>query len=382
VELDNEFERRMSEAGYPGAGISLSLWYTVMRFVGDQGLRVQELAERSSAALAPIKFELGCLERWRFVTLQPDVADQRPIPRTLHKRAGRKLRAGWGSARGIRDEWIVRATPKGQKGIEVWTPLVGEIEQRWENRFGPEVMGGLRKALSVVAEQLDRERREKLSNSSRTNEKTTSRKRRSAAELNFPALLTRLLMAFAREFRRESKVPLELCANTLRVLGEKPIAEREIPRLTGTSPETSGISWQVKPFVVIEPDPSARRGKVVRLNALGLATQAGYWRLVGEIEKRWGERFGEENVREVRERLLGIFALRDKDGLLLAQGLRPPEGVTRAGHQAPALGRRDVGSAARQRMRDLVAQTGEFMRDPTNALPHYPLWDMNRGFGP
>jgi len=34
------------------------------------------------------------------------------------------------------------------------------------------------------------------------------------------------------------------------------------------------------------------------------------------------------------------------------------------------------------RMRDLVAQTEEFMRDPAAALPHYPLWDMNRGFGP
>jgi hypothetical protein len=48
----------------------------------------------------------------------------------------------------------------------------------------------------------------------------------------------------------------------------------------------------------------------------------------------------------------------------------------------PALGRRTVGPAARQRMRDLVAQTAEFMRDPAGTLPHHPLWDMNRGFGP
>jgi hypothetical protein len=33
-------------------------------------------------------------------------------------------------------------------------------------------------------------------------------------------------------------------------------------------------------------------------------------------------------------------------------------------------------------MRDLVAQTEEFVRDPAGTLPHYPLWDMNRGFGP
>jgi len=34
----------------------------------------------------------------------------------------------------------------------------------------------------------------------------------------------------------------------------------------------------------------------------------------------------------------------------------------------------------------LVAFTVEFdndfVRDPAGTLPHYPLWDMNRGFGP
>jgi hypothetical protein len=62
--------------------------------------------------------------------------------------------------------------------------------------------------------------------------------------------------------------------------------------------------------------------------------------------------------------------------------LVPAEGTIRSGTQAPALGRRDIGPAARQRMRDMVAQSEMFVRDPANALPHYPLWDMNRGFGP
>ena len=54
----------------------------------------------------------------------------------------------------------------------------------------------------------------------------------------------------------------------------------------------------------------------------------------------------------------------------------------RAGDQTPALGRRNVGPAARQRMRDLVAQTEAFVRDPAGTLPHHPSWHMNRGFGP
>jgi hypothetical protein len=49
--------------------------------------------------------------------------------------------------------------------------------------------------------------------------------------------------------------------------------------------------------------------------------------------------------------------------------------------ESPALGRARAATAARQRMRDLVAQTNAFVHDPLNALPHYPVWDMNRGFG-
>ena len=41
-----------------------------------------------------------------------------------------------------------------------------------------------------------------------------------------------------------------------------------------------------------------------------------------------------------------------------------------------------MGVAARERSRDLVAQTELFIGDPLHRLPHFPLWDMNRGFGP
>jgi hypothetical protein len=65
----------------------------------------------------------------------------------------------------------------------------------------------------------------------------------------------------------------------------------------------------------------------------------------------------------------------------MSEGLAPPRGTIRSGDVGPALGRRDVGVAARNRARDLVAQSGQFARDPAGTLPHYPLWDMNRGFG-
>ena len=200
--------------------------------------------------------------------------------------------------------------------------------------------------------------------------------------LRLPTLLSQLLLAFTIEFDRESKAPLALCANALRVLGTKPINVGEIPRLTGGSPETSGVGWQLKPYVVVERNPAGSRGKVASLTPLGLEAQQTYFRLIDKIGKHWEERFGKDEIRHLRESLQELFTRRDAKGPLLSAGLVPPPGVVRAGVQTAALGRRDVGTAARQRMRDLVTQTEAFVRDPANALPHYPLWDMNRGFGP
>lgn len=203
-----------------------------------------------------------------------------------------------------------------------------------------------------------------------------------AAHIPLPTLLSQSLLAFANEFDRDSPAPLALSANVLRVLGEKPVRVADLPRLTGGSPEQSALGWRLKRYVVVEPDPSARRGKVVRLTLPGLKARQRYRQLAGKIEKRWEAQVGKGEIRSLRESLEGLFTKCRGNRLLLPEGLAPPAGVARAGDQVPALGRRDVGAAARERMRGLVAQTEVFVRDPANTLPHYPLWDMNRGFGP
>jgi hypothetical protein len=137
-----------------------------------------------------------------------------------------------------------------------------------------------------------------------------------------------------------------------------------------------------KPFNVVEPHPDGGRGKYVRLSPLGLRVQHRYRDLVAEIEKSWEAKFGTPQVHRLREALSNLFVRRAGDRLLIADGLVPEDGTVRSGKQAPALGRRDVGAAARQRMGELVAQSEMFHRDPAGTLPHYPLWDMNRGFGP
>jgi hypothetical protein len=382
VEFDNEFERRMLRAGYPGALLSLVVWSNLMRFLTAGDLCVSELAARALATENQIKFELGCLERWRFVVLRPDSADDRPIPQRIHGRAGRILRDGWGSGRGIRSQWLVRLTEKARKATEIWPSLFGDIEQRWAARFGAHQLESLRQALGAVVKQLDLDLPQALPGYGNADYPYPKLQTPRTGVDPLPVLLSQLLLAFTIDFDRESRVPLRLCANTLRVLGQTPVPLGEIPRLTGGSPETSDIGWEAKPYVAIEPDPTARRGKVARLTPLGLRAQRNYHELVREIEDRWRARFGEERIRSIRECIENLFVARGAERLLLAEGLVPAEGTVRAGNQAPALGRRDVGPAARQRMRDLVAQTEMFIRDPVNALPHYPLWDMNRGFGP
>ncbi len=337
IEFDGEFERRMGEAGYPGSLLSLVVWADLQRFVGESGIAVRELAARALAPENQIKLQLGCLERWGFIELN------------------RERRDGWGSGRGIRGDTVVRLSVKGRMSSKIWPPLLDIIGRRWEGRFGKDEISRLRHALQEIAGSPERE---------------------------LPMLLTNVLRTFQVEFDEESPAPLTLCANTLRVLGEKPINAAEIALLTGASPETSGIGWQIKPYVVVAPDPCASRGKVVSLSPRGQFAQATYYRLNSEIEKRWEAQFGAQTIRGLRESLQWLFERRGKTGWLLAEGMLAPPGTVRAGDFAPALGRRDVGAAARQRRRDVMAQTEAFVRDPAGSLPHYPLWDMNRGFGP
>jgi hypothetical protein len=382
LELDDEFEKQMRESGYAGASLSVVIWSTLMRFLAGASPSVGNLAAQSLSSEKRVKFELGCLERWSFIVLEADPADERPIASRPHRLSGRLLRDGWGSGRGIRSNWIVRPTAKGRRAIEIWTPLFDAIESRWLARFGSDDIGTLRISLEDIADQLDVDLPHGITGQWELDVTYKARSTHDAVPLPLPALLSQLLLAFTLEFERESRVPLWLCANTLRVLSDQPIPESEIPHLTGCSPETCDIGWQIKPFIVVGSAPPPRRGKLVRLSPLGLLARKNYYNVTSAVEKRWETHFGKPKIRRLRESLSGLFVPRRGERLLIGEGFIPREGTVRSGTQAPALGRHDVGAAAKQRMRDRVAQTALFIRDPVGALPHYPLWDMNRGFGP
>jgi hypothetical protein len=324
---------------------------------------------------------VGCLERWGFVVVLPTVARQARVH--TDSQSNRAVRDGWGSGRGIRAESVVRATQKGLQAREVWLPLFAVIERRWETRFGKDVMRSLHKSLEVIVGRLHGESPDALPEPSARADVEKSRVRRTPAQSGQPlaTLLARALSGFAIEFDRESAVPLALAANTLRVLSQEGVRAADLPRLTGVSPEVSAIGWRLKPYAIVEPD-SQGRGKLARLSARGLHAQREYFRLVAIIEARWEVRFGKDALQGLRASLQRLFDHSSDGRPHISEGLAPPAGVSRAGAQAAALGRREVGTAARQRTRDLIEQTKAFVADPAGSLPHYPLWDMNRGFGP
>jgi hypothetical protein len=190
-----------------------------------------------------VRFQLGCLERWYFISF------------------GQEDRDGFGSGRGIRGDWTVQLTPMGAAAVENWPPLFGVIDERWRARFGDRHVERLVTALQGIT----------------------------GVQAGLAESLMLALRRVAEEFNPQSPLPIELCANTIRVLGEESVPVSELARLTG---------------------------------------------------------------------------------------------VARAGGDAPALGRRTMAAVALQRGRDVVAQNRNFVRDPAGCLPHYPIWDMNRGFGP
>lgn len=62
-------------------------------------------------------------------------------------------------------------------------------------------------------------------------------------------------------------------------------------------------------YVERVPDPDDRRAKLVRFTERGEAAQSNGFRLLDEIEKRWGERYGAERIAGLRAMLEEIAAV-------------------------------------------------------------------------
>jgi DNA-binding MarR family transcriptional regulator len=324
IEFDNEAERQMphrttrhgSTAGSTHAPwlVSLVMWTNCMQFVGEEGVTVRKLEE-----LARTNTNLNGMQPWGYIRVAPDPADKRPKP--------------------PRSDWVIRATTAGRKAQEVWRPLFGVIEKRWQERFGKHAIEQLRKSLSDIILQFDLELPDCLpilgyglfsKGHNYKRRAPGSREDTDSSTLPLSALLSPVLLAFALDFESESDLSLAISANILRVLDEKGVRVRDLPLLSGVSKEAISIAMgflQKRRIAVIEPDPAGSRAKIARLTPKGREAQDSYQNLLGVIEDRWHARFGKDIIRALRESLEQLVGEPTSASSPLFRGLEPyPDG--------------------------------------------------------
>jgi DNA-binding MarR family transcriptional regulator len=223
---------------------------------------------------------------------------------------------------------VLRATAAGLRAREIWRPLPGLIEQRWQERFGADQLGRLRGPLTGMVGRLDPGLPDCLPIlgaallSQGPDPRLPPRPDGAAPEaMPLSALLSRVLLSFAVEYEREAGLSLAVAANVLRVLGTDGTRLRDLPALTGTSKES--IRWALGiltrgDLAAEEPDPAASRGKVARLTPRGLDAQRLYHELTSEIERRWHDRFTPAETVALRASLEPLAARQPLSG-----GLEP-----------------------------------------------------------
>jgi DNA-binding MarR family transcriptional regulator len=320
IEFDNEFEHRMphrttrpSQAAGWSEGlwlISMAMWCNCLRFVGEDWIPVAEMDR-----LARTETNLGGMRRWHYIDVEPHPDDRRSNP--------------------PRHDLMVRCSPRGMRAQEVLRPLGDIVEARWRDRFGVAAVERLRASLSALVSQLDAELPDCMpilhyGLVTRGPTAATTPAGADTSALPLPALLARPLVAFALEFEQESALSLAIVANVLRVLGNTGVRVRDLPTLSGVSKEAISMAtgfMEKRRYAVLEPDPTASRGKVVRLTAKGRMAQATSRELLERIDAGWATRFGAGTIGDVRSTLEPIVSDPKGGRSPLFAGLEPyPDG--------------------------------------------------------
>jgi hypothetical protein len=344
IELDNEFERRLQEAGGGARVTSLTMWSNLLRFVGE-GITVRELVAAVGLPKSSVLSRVGGVERWRYVSVGPATGN----------------REGHGSARGVKDESVVRFTPAGRRAAGIWPTLPGKVEERWRERFGAAEIDELVGDLRLVDAGIEVALPEYLPIVSSTNGHALvlgHGQRQPHRDLSLVALLARALMAYTLDFENGSALSLPLSANVFRVLDGEGVPVRDLPSLTGVSKEAVAVSLTAlgrTDYVLVEGAPASKR--TIRLTAAGETLRTSQRRLHARIGKSWATRFGTDVGERLRASLERIL-----DHPELPAGLTPEPDGWRA--SAP-----------------YARQTQAVIADPRGRLPHHPMV-LHRGGWP
>ena len=266
-----------------------------MRFVPDEGITVRELQSGAALTNKEMKVWLTRMSKW------------------------------WGYvgvSKGVTKDptnWLIRPTAGGQKALQVWRPLTNIIEKRWYERFGNDTIAELRQSLQSLVNQFNPDLPdylpilgyEMLSVGPDPERRAgTERAAIAMCEYTLPALLAKVLLAFAIQYERESQLSLAISANALRLASEEGTRIRELPRLSGVSKEAIAMAvkrLQERGYAVVQAETKGSRAKALILDAKGKHACNTYYRLIVELEKRWEANFGQAvvNLRRSLELLAG-----------------------------------------------------------------------------
>jgi hypothetical protein len=351
IELDNEFERRLADSGANARVTSVVMWSNFLRFVGD-GVTVGALPAAAGLPKARVLSNLGGMERWRYVFVGPAPAD----------RPSAEKRDGWGSGRALVGDWVVRPTQAGRTTQEIRPALFGEIEKRWDRRFGESAVDGLRCSLQAVVGRLEVDLPEYVPIVASTDGMAAGfapRPRSGApAPSHLNAVLAHVLLAYTLDFEDRSELSLALSANFVRVLGDDQTHVRDIPARAGVSKEGTAMAlgYLTKNGYAAVEGSTAATGQA-RLTAKGRKVQEQLPSVHADVEAAWAERFGAGEIRRLRASLGAVLEHGD-----LGEGLRPHEDGWRAS-------------------KPYRARTDALLEHPRETLPHYPLV-LHRGGWP
>ena len=306
IEFDNEFEHRMPHrttrhGRTTGAGprpwlVSMAIWVHVTRLVPEDGISARDLARRSQLTPETMK---GLVKRvgqwWGYLTLAPHAADPRPKPPL--------------------SEWLVRPTAAGREAQTIWAPLTGEIEARWNERFGKKAVDDLRAALTDVVARLDVDLPNYLMGMGepRLSPRKPTEGDFGDGSLPLTVLLSKVLFALAIDFDEHSDLSLgiytagtgsrlPICANVLRLIGDDGVAVAEVPRLSDVD-NMSIDNWvgilDGCGYLELATD-SNRRRRVARLTAKGVAARDAYFQWMESEEGRWPDARATAAVKHLR----------------------------------------------------------------------------------
>jgi hypothetical protein len=307
IEMDNEVEHRLPHRTTRGDGdgrgpwlTSYAMWANVLQYLGDDPITVAELGARARTA----RLQLGGLRRWGYVHVDaPEGESVRNPPQ---------------------DGALVRLKVGGGLAQDVWRPVPKVVAARWRARFGRAGVDALIAALRAVldADPIDPPCYLPLvfptQNGKVEQPPARGHERRPVRDL--PSLLSGVLIAFTLDFEAESRISLTTGANTLRVLTVDGVRVRDLPLRTGVSKEANAMctGWLRRHgCATLEDDPTASRGKVVRLTPKGVKAQQKFRRLLAATEEAWVERLGADVVARLRAALEPLVG----DGTLPASPL-------------------------------------------------------------